>query len=243
MTDRERIEAWLDSGGVPSTDIERRLIRRLPWVQQALSGVSHDRIDAAMMGLSPAPTATGTLTDRVRSAQAGAVLGVHELAELEAEAQAEDEPHLWVSAARLHALASPEREASARRALSAQELPYVFPGELDAMMIDVLAAGEKVLPALHVDWIRKLTDWIAPALAQDCKSLGLWFWPVLRSLDSGRLGRPLDRLAATDMSPGGKGTVVIYAERLGVDLPSLTSPMCALDERIASLARLAVSQH
>ena len=201
MTDRERIEAWLDSGGVPSTDIERRLIRRLPWVQQALSGVSHDRIDAAMMGLSPAPTATGTLTDRVRSAQAGAVLGVHELAELEAEAQAEDEPHLWVSQHDCMPLASPEREASARRALGAGT-PHVFPGEaLDAMMIDVLAAGEKVLPALHVDWIRKLTDRIAPALAQDCKSLGLWFWPVLRSLDSGRLGRPLDRLAANRYEP------------------------------------------
>ena len=243
MTDRERIEAWLDSGGLPSTDIERRLIGRLPWVQQALSGLNHEPIDAALMGIIPAPPVAGTLVDRVRAVQAGAAMSTHELADLEAEARAADEPHLWASAARLHALASPEREAAARRTLSAQELPYVFPGEVDAMMIDVLAAGEKVLPALHVDWIRKLTGWIAPALVSDCKSLGLWFWPVLRSLDPGRLKRPLDRLAGTDMSPGGKGVVVIYADRIGVELPSLTSAMGDLDHRIVSLARLAVSQH
>ena len=243
MTDRERIETWLGAGGVPSTDIERRLIRRLPWVQEALSPLSHADIDAAQMGLNPAPRATGTLEDRVRLAQAGASISVHELAELERDSEQANDPHLWVSSARLHALASVEREAEARRALSAQELPYVFPGELDPLMVDVLAAGEKVLPALHVDWIRKLTDWIAPALAQDCKHLGLWFWPVLRSLDPGRLGRPLDRLAAAEMGPGSKGVVVIYAERLGVDLPSLKRPMGELDERIVSLARLAVSQH
>ena len=45
------------------------------------------------------------------------------------------------------------------------------------------------------------------------------------------------------MGPGSKGVVVIYAERLGVDLPSLKRPMGELDERIVSLARLAVSQH
>ena len=190
-----------------------------------------------------APPATGTLSDRVRAAQAGAELSTQQLAELETEAEAADEPHLWISAARLHALASPVREAAARRALSAQALPYVFPGELDTLMVDVLAAGEKVLPALHVDWIRKLTDWIAPALAQDCNHLGLWFWPVLRSLDPGRLGRPLDRLASANLGPGGKGMVVMYAERLGVNLPSLEASMGPLDERIASLARMAVSQH
>ena len=243
MTDRARIEAWLESGGIPSTDIERRLIRRLPWVQAALGRQSHTDIDAAQMGLRPAPPAAGTLAERVRLVQAGASMSAHALAGLEAEAAGAGDPHLWVSAARLHALASGEREASARRALSAQELPYVFPGELDSMMVDVLAAGEKVLPALHVDWVRKLTDWISPALALDCKHLGLWFWPVLRSLDPGRLGRPLDRLAAMDMTPGAKGVVVLYAERIGVDLPSLKAPMGDLDGRIASLARLAVSQH
>lgn len=243
MTDRERIEAWLDAGGVPSTDVERRLIRRLPWIQQALSARSHASIDGAQMGIGPAPAAPQALAERVRAAQAGADLSIAELAELEAEAEAADQPHLWVSAARVHALASPAREASARRALSAQELPYVFPGELDPLMVDVLAAGEKVLPALHVDWVRKLTGWIAPALALDCKHLGLWFWPVLRSLDPGRLSRPLDRLAADDLCAGGRGVVVIYAERLGVNLPSLREPMGELDERIVSLARLAVSQH
>ena len=243
MNDRERIETWLSAGGSPSTDIERRLIRRLPWVQGALSERAHEAIDAALMGIESPPAVSGTLAERVRAAQAGAEMSVHQLAAMEAEAEAADDTHLWVSAARLHARASPDREAAARRALSAQELPYVFPGEVDRLMVDVLAAGEKVLPALHVDWIRKLTDWISPALALDCKTLGLWFWPVLRSLDPGRRGRPLDRLAASDLGPGGKGMVVIYAERLGVNLPSLETPMGALDERIASLARMAVSQH
>ena len=130
-----------------------------------------------------------------------------------------------------------------RRALSAQELPYVFPGELDPLMVDVLAAGEKVLPALHVDWIRKLTDWIAPALAQDCKHLGLWFWPVLRSLDPGRLGRPLRSSRGSGDGAWGQGGCGDLRGATRRRSAEAARPMGELDERIVSLARLAVSQH
>ena len=243
MSDRERIEEWLSQGGVPCTQVELRLICRLPWVQTALAKRALDPIDAALIGISSPPDPAGTLLDRVRAVQAGAELGVAGLEQLEAEALAADDLHSWVSVARLHALASGEREASARRALSTQELPYVFPGELDPLMVDVLAAGEKVLPALHVDWVRKLTDWIAPALSLDCTHLGMWFWPVLRSLDGGRLRKPLARLVETELRPGARGMILIYADRLGVVLPEQRDGMDPLDERIVSLARLAVSQH
>jgi hypothetical protein len=243
MSDRGRIEEWLSEGGVPSTHVEFSLIRRLPWVQASLANCALDPIDAALMGMSSPPDSAGSLLDRVRAVQAGADLGVAGLAQLEAEAFAADDLHAWVSVARQHALASGEREASARRALSTQELPYVFPGELDPLMVEVLAAGEKVLPALHVDWVRKLTDWIAPALSLDCKHLGMWFWPVLRSLDGGRLRKPLARLVEAELRPGARGMVLIYADRLGVVLPDQRDGMDPLDERIVSLARLAVSQH
>ena len=62
-------------------------------------------------------------------------------------------------------------------ALSDQNLPYVFPGELHPLQIDIFAVGDKVLPALHVDWVRKLTSLAAQAIEQRLSSsscVGTW---------------------------------------------------------------------
>jgi hypothetical protein len=66
---------------------------------------------------------------------------------------------------------------------------------------------------------------------------------VLRSLDGGRLRKPLARLVEAELRPGARGMVLIYADRLGVVLPDQRDGMDPLDERIVSLARLVVSQH
>ena len=158
------------------------------------------------------------------------------MAILEADAQASGDVHLWLSAARLHVLANPMREAEARMALSDQVLPYVFPGEVDERMVHVLSAGERVLPALHVDWIRKLTAWLAPVLQLDCKHGGLWFWPVLRSLDEGKLSRPLQKLAKARLSPTGYGLAAAYCRRLGIDDAVLLQAGGEGAARVAALA-------
>ena len=130
----------------------------------------------------------------------------------------------------------PLREAEARKVISRQVLPYVFPGEVDPMMVDLLCAGERVLPALHVDWIRKLTVWLSPVIALDCKHGGLWFWPVIRSLDAGKLKRPLMKLAETRLPPGGYGLAAAYSRRIGLDDGPILSAGGAADQRIAALA-------
>ncbi len=242
MTEQERIEAWLDQGGRVETDLECRLIARLPWVRARLEDRTTDPTRRVLMGMpcdAPAPAA---LRDRVGWARGGYPWSVADCARMEGEARDQEAISEWIHAARCHASASVAREAEARRALSAQELPYVFPGEVHPLMVDVWAAGEKILPALHVDWVRKLTDWMAPALALDCEHLGMWFWPVIRSLDAGRLKGPMTRLLTGRMSAGGMGLLTIYAERIGFGFPSINDTLQPLDRRIVALARLAVSQ-
>lgn len=121
-------------------------------------------------------------------------------------------------------------------AISNQVLPYVFPGEVDPVMIHLLCAGERILPALHVDWIRKITVWLAPVIALDCKQGGLWFWPVIRSLDAGKLKRPLMKLADTRLPPGGYGLAAAYCRKIGLDDGLLLDAGGDVDKRIAALA-------
>ena len=234
------IEQWVSSGGVPTTDIELRLIRRIPLLVERFDPVISDPIQRGLLGLSAPTELVGSLSDRIRISTAmvdsGALISPDIAAALEAEAKASGDRHLWVMAARFHALTNPSREAEARMNLAAQDLPYVFPGELSPLMVDVLACGECVLSALHVDWVRKITAWLAPALAMDCRALGMWFWPVLRFLEQGKLVRPLARLGkATNMPPGGLGLAAVYCQRLGIPADLLLSEGVALDRRVAAL--------
>ena len=234
------LSSWVQQSPTQWTDVELRLMRRVPrWAEQMSSGMV-DPIDRALAGISPVPELGGSLQDRIRISVARMDQGLPNdpaiMADLESEAQASGDVHLWLTAARLHVLSSPAREASARMALSDQVLPYVFPGEVDERMVHVLSAGERVLPALHVDWIRKLTTWLAPVLQLDCQHGGLWFWPVLRALDEGKLLRPLQKLAQVRLPPAGFGLAAAYCRRLGADDSSLLHAGGAPAERVAALA-------
>ncbi len=236
------LEDWLAEGGQPESDAELRLIRRLPTFAARLNPAGLDPIQRALAGLDEPPSLEGDLTQRIRIAVARLDGRLENdpvvMAALEEEAQASGDPHMWMTAARLHSVASIPREAEARMALSDQALPYVFPGEIDPLMVHLLAAGERILPALHVDWIRKLTVWLGPALTLDCKCGGLWFWPVLRSLDAGKLARPLAKLATLRLPKGGYGLAAAYCRRIGLDDAPLLEAGGDEDRRIAALAFL-----
>ena len=140
------------------------------------------------------------------------------------ERRAEGDARWWVPAARLHMLASPDRERAARVALSGQDLPYVFPGELNPLQVEVLAAADRVLPALHVDWARRLAAFAAEALPQDIACVGLWFWPHLRVLDERHLVRALARLRLPrGAAPGAAGLAAAYRHRLGGDVTKVAA--------------------
>ncbi len=195
-----------------------RLARRVDGLQDALDAHLVDPMDRALAGVGPVPDDDGELRTAVLGGLArldgGRPPSVRE-ARLLAE-RAVGDLDWWVPSARLHALVDQERERSARSALAGQSLPYVFLGEFHPLMVDVLACGERILPALHVDWLRRLTRWISPALILDCRHRGLWFWPVLEVLDSRQLVRPLARLAdARRMPTGALGVAGMYCNRVG----------------------------
>jgi len=234
------IEDWIGSSTpVTLCPAALRLAQRVPLAQSHLDGHLTDPLDRALAGLGDPPDSGGSLRADVLSAQVrtdrGALLDPAEAALL--EQRAHGDPEWWIPAARIHAMASTDRQQIARRALARQNLPYVFPGEVHPMMVHVLAAGDRVLSALHVDWTRKLTQWMTPFLLTDFEKRGLWFWPVLESLDVGRLSRPLPRLAqGTPLGPGGLGMAVAYCHRIGTPGELLMDKCGPLDRLIAALA-------
>jgi hypothetical protein len=237
---RARVDAWIAQGGAPETDIELRLIRRLPWVVEALDQRIGGGIERALMGLeyTDAPSSTPAERLRLGIAHSEGEQDLDKVAMAELEEVFVGDPTCWIPAARLHASVNLGREAAARMSLSAQSLPYVFPGDVHPMMVDVLACGERVLPALHVDWVRKLTTWMAPVLVLDCTELGMWFWPVLSVLDANKLRRPLASLAGQRLPSGGRGLAAAYAARLGEDGAALMAGATDLDRRILDLVLL-----
>jgi hypothetical protein len=226
--------AWLSPAAL-------RLARRVPTIQMALDPIVVRPIDRALAGLSePLPySATASLPDRVHNGLAvidggGRLLAAHAAA---IEADAIGDPQWWVDAARLHVLSSEPRERAARMVLSDQELPYVFPGELHPMMVEVLAVGDRVLTALHVDWMRKLTGWVVDVAVLDVRQLGLWFWPQLRYLSERKLKRPLTKLQRLRRGqPGSLGLVAGYQARVGQDPTAFFDTLDGTDRFIAALA-------
>lgn len=213
-----------------------RLGRRLPAVGQALDPLLDDPLDRALLGLGPAPAESEPLR-AVLSAVAVVDGGgtIPDAAQIEALVQGD--ARCWPLAAQVHAACSVQRERQARMRLSVQELPYVFPGELDPLVVDILAVGARVMPALHVDWARKLTGLAADALVLDCRALGLWFWPVLRSLATPVLVRPLARLKRARRLPaGGLGLAAAYASRVGAPVAPLLADAGPADQLLAALA-------
>ena len=242
MQDNGVLEQWIEDPNSSWSDLELRLLRRVPKWSTRLAPRLVDPIERALVGIEELAAGGDDLVSRVRIALSRADGGLPNdpgaMAQLEIEAQNSGDVHLWLTAARLHAQVSQQREAQARMAISDQVLPYVFPGEIDHTMAHILCAGERILPALHVDWIRKLTVWLAPAIAVDCKHGGLWFWPVIRSLDAGKLKRPLSKLATSRLPSGGYGLAAAYSRRIGLDDSALLQAGDETDQRISMLAFL-----
>lgn len=223
-----------------------RLARHVPETHDALRRLLDDPIALALAGLEPIdPTGQATLADQARAAiaaaEGGAAVDAGWLAALEARAEAEDDRQWWPIVARAHVLSSEARERAARSLMSVQDLPYAFPGEINAVQVTIFAAGDRVLPALHVDWARKLTRLACEALVTDLRGLGLWAWPALQTMAARPLTQALRRIARRPrrMPPGGVGLVAAYLEQVGV--PS-TMELNGADALILDLAR-ATRQH
>jgi hypothetical protein len=122
-------------------------------------------------------------------------------------------------------------------ALAEQSLPYVFPGNLDAMQIELLAAGDCILPALHADWVRKLSGFVLEALVIDLRFSGGWFWPLLEVLEGRKATRMVqDTALRPRKGPGGMGMLGAYLMRLGEPMDSLVPDFGPADKLVAAVA-------
>ncbi len=217
-----------------------RLARHVPEAQGYLKTVLEDPLDLALAGLLAPPQGETALDRRVLAALASIDGGVPLVPSAAAalERDAEGDPLWWVHAARVHVLSAESREREARSRLASQQLPYVFPGEIHPLMVDLLAAGDRVLPALHVDWVRKLTKWLCEDLiGVDCARLALWFWPVLGSLDPARLVRPLARISESDLGlPGSAGIAATYCHCVGGPGDLMLARCGPLDRLVLAMA-------
>ncbi len=218
-----------------------RLVRRVPTVRAVLGPTLTDPLERAELGIDtpPDPSQSDSLPHAIRSAlatlDAGGTVPPSLAARLEDDAK--NDPVWWVPAARVHLLTSAERERQARAALSDPELPYVFPGELHPRVVHVLAGGDRVLTALHIDWLRKVTRWVGDAALADARAMGFWFWPHLRYLAGGQLSKPFARLLRSRRLPlGAKGMAVAYHARIGKPWRSLMTALPADEQVVAAVA-------
>ena len=111
-------------------------------------------------------------------------------------------------------------------------------------MVDVLAAGDRVLQSLHIDWTRKLSKWVAEDLLRvDCQRGAMWFWPILGAMDPGRVVRPLARIVeGASLPPGSAGLAAAYCLRIGSPAELMNTQKHSLDSLILALARSSVKR-
>lgn len=218
-----------------------RLAARVPELRPTLDRLLSSPLQRALAGLAAPPEDRIDLSlgDAVLTAVATMDRGGRLPAERAAalEKAATGDATWWVPATRVHVLASEARERQARAAASEQELPYVFPGDLHPLMVDVLASADRVFTALHVDWMRKLTSWVADAAVADARAVGMWFWPHLRFMSEKRLTRPLGKLARVRRAPpGARGMALAYQYRIGMPWARGMETATPADRFVAAVA-------
>ncbi|MDP6931406.1 MAG: hypothetical protein QGG40_00755 [Myxococcota bacterium] len=238
------LRRWVDAPDpralVPAT---LWLARGVDEVQRTLDPVLTDPVDRALAGLAPleqveiewSTVGTEELGRQALGALANpSAYSVEFLRDLEHRATGTS---WWVPAARAHGLCSPSRERDGFRVLASRQLPFALPGDLDPVVVHLLAMGERVLPALHGARVEKLTELATTALMRDLDAVGAWFWPVLQSLNAGRFLRALARLAdSRGFPPGARGLVAAYRYRLGAPWEKGLDRWQATDWLLLSLA-------
>ena len=199
--------------------------RNVPTLSSRLKPFVQDPINRILLGFEEQqPVHTNSIETDIRIAKAwilgGNVLPVSFAAELEERAKIN--PVLHIDAARLHVLSCPTRELNARMALSTQNIPYIFPGEIAPLHIEIFAVGDRALHVLHVEWLKKLSAVAIDALEIDFEYKKAWSLPFLEVLPERELKNRIRKLARKKkFRGGGLGLLAFYGSRIGLDAKQL----------------------
>ncbi len=203
------------------TSASLRLLSRIPAYRERLSLILTDSVDRALAGLEEIqPELTGNLKNDVLKSVAWIERGnlLEPDFSIELERRSTNDFQWWPLAARINALCNVDRENTGRQRMSVQSVPFVMPGELHPLQVEVLAIGDRVLHVLHVDWSRKLAQFTCQALRLDCQFLGLWFEPLLDVLPEKMLRTALKKQRnARRVVAGSYGLAAYYAHKIGLD--------------------------
>lgn len=217
---------WLKPNLVP-----RKLLscsRKVDWIQQRLISKCTDPLEQTLLGVTD-PTLVSTddiWTDiwQTRAALDGNI-SVDGQWVLQLENRAEEfGPIAHIEAATLHVQASPQREMLSRQRLCDMGIPYIFPGDIDPIHIELFAGGEKALHVLHVELLKKLGDLLVNSIELDCQNIGAWNLPLIEVLPERKLTKKIQSLTKhpsrrvlRKFSNGGWGVLATYAQRIGLD--------------------------
>lgn len=196
-----------------------------------------DPVFRALSGLDVSSSETDSFGDRLWKAVAqidrGAVVSDAEALETQSRGQIK----YWVHAARVHVLSSSLRETQARINLSEQEISYALPGELGETQVELLAAGDRVMHVLHVEWLKKLIDEAVAVLPLDIAHCGYWVSPILEFLPDAKLKRAFRRiLKRKKLVSGGLGMMAYYAHRMRLSTDQIMQSASGADRLLFELA-------
>ncbi len=221
---------WLDESKLSKTMLS--FSRNVPWIQERLLSRVHDPLHRALLGEEcDEPSETDDIESDIWFGRAllesGKSLNAQWLRSLEDRAEAQD-PILHIEAASLHVKASMEREMLSRQRLCSMEIPFVYPGDVLPLHVELFAGGEKALHVLHVELLRKLGMVIIDSLEQDCQHRGAWLLPLIEVLPERKLIKQIQQLTKSPsrknqrlFAGGGWGLLATYAHRIGLDVTQI----------------------
>lgn len=227
-TDFWKLE-WFNESKVPRSLLS--FSRNVEWIQERLSKVCTDDLNRVLLGEDidiefeqPNEQNLDRLIWLARArVEAGKSIEESWLRQL--ESIAESKPLLHIEAASLHVKASMSREMLSRQRLCSMEIPFVYPGDVLPLHIELFAGGEKALHVLHVELLRKLGMVIIDSLELDCQHRGAWLLPLIEVLPERKFKKAIEGLTKSPsrknqrlFKGGGWGLLATYAQRIGLDI-------------------------
>ncbi len=218
---------WLDESQLSKTVLS--FSRNVPMVQQRLLSVLKEPLNRALLGeVTTHPTETDSVEYDIWYTRAwidaGRETDVGWLETLERRAE-ESDPVLQIEAASLHVRGSQAREMLSRQRLCSMDIPFVYPGDILPLHVELFAGGEKALHVLHVELLRKLGLLIIDSLELDCQKRGAWLLPLIEVLPERKFTKQIQQLTSAPSRKnqrlflgGGWGLLATYAQRIGLDV-------------------------